>query len=111
VEHFGLYAGSYGLALERLLLDPLQVVVIGSAAEAERLETLALSRFAVNRTVIRIEPERLIPDGLPPALAEILLHAPRPDNVQAWAIVCRGHTCLPPISTVKALAEALNNSL
>ena len=26
VEHFGLYAGSYGLALERLLLDPVQVV-------------------------------------------------------------------------------------
>jgi len=28
VEHFGLYAGSYGLALERLLLDPIQVVVV-----------------------------------------------------------------------------------
>ena len=26
VEHFGLYAGSYGLAAERLLLDPVQVV-------------------------------------------------------------------------------------
>ena len=30
VEHFGLYAGSYGLAAERLLLDPVQVVVVGS---------------------------------------------------------------------------------
>ena len=32
VEHFGLYAGSYGLALERLLLDPVQVVVVGDRA-------------------------------------------------------------------------------
>ncbi len=40
VEHFGLYAGSYGLALERLLLDPVQVVVIGSGPEAEQLESI-----------------------------------------------------------------------
>ena len=109
VEHFGLYAGSYGLALERLLLDPVQVVVIGSGPEAERLESLALSRFAVNKTVMRIAPERLVSEGLPPALAETLLHAPRPGGVQAWAIVCRGRTCLPPITAAEALAEALNN--
>ncbi len=36
VEHFGLYAGTYGLALERLLLPPVQVVVIGEDAAAER---------------------------------------------------------------------------
>ena len=31
VEHFGLYAGTYGLALERLLLDPIQIVIVGTA--------------------------------------------------------------------------------
>ena len=36
VEHFGLYAGSYGLALERLMLDPVQVVIVGSDPEADR---------------------------------------------------------------------------
>jgi uncharacterized protein YyaL (SSP411 family) len=107
VEHFGLYAGSYGLALERLLLDPVQVVVIGSGPEIERMETLALSKYAVNRTVIRLAPERLVPGGLPVALAETLLHAPRPQGAAAWAIVCRGHTCLPPITSVDALREAL----
>jgi uncharacterized protein YyaL (SSP411 family) len=109
VEHFGLYAGSYGLALERLLLDPVQVVVIGSDPEAERMESLALSPYAVNRTVIRIAPERLVPAGLPPALAETLLQLPKPDGVQAWALVCLGHTCLPPFTAPGALAEALNN--
>jgi hypothetical protein len=111
VEHFGLYAGSYALALERLLLDPEQVVVIGSGLEAEHFEAIALSRFAVNRTVIRITPQRLVPGGIPPALADTLLYAPRPEGVQAWAIVCRGRTCLPPITAADALAEALKNPL
>jgi len=109
VEHFGLYAGSYALALERLLLDPVQVVVIGSGAEAERMESLALVRFAINKTVMCIAPERLVPGGIPPALAETMLHAPRPDGAQACAIVCRGNTCLPPITAADALAEALKN--
>jgi len=107
VEHFGLYAGSYGLALERLLLDPVQVVVVGSGLEAERLETMATGRFAVNKTVMRIDPERLVPGGLPEALAETLLHLPKPEGAAAWAIVCLGRACLPPITDAEALRRAL----
>ena len=107
VEHFGLYAGSYGLALERLLLDPIQVVVVGSGPEAESLEALAVGRFAVNKTVMRIDPERLVPGGLPEALAETLLHLPKPEGAAAWAIVCRGRACLPPITDAEALRRAL----
>ncbi len=108
VEHFGLYAGSYGLALERLLLDPVQVVVVGCGAEAENLEALARGRFAVNRTVMRIARERLVPGGIPEALAELLLEVPKPDGVEAWAMVCRGRTCLPPVTDPQALARALD---
>ena len=107
VEHFGLYAGSYGLALERLLLDPIQVVVVGSGPEAERLEALAVAGFAVNKTVMRIAPSRLVPGGVPEALAETLLHVPVPSGVEAWAMVCRGRTCMPPITQADALLEAL----
>ncbi|MGA3161234.1 MAG: thioredoxin domain-containing protein [Terracidiphilus sp.] len=110
VEHFGLYAGSYALALERLLLDPEQVVVVGSGSEAERMEATALSGFAVNRTVIRIAPQRLVPGGIPPALAETLLLAPKPEGAAAWAIVCSGFTCLPPITDADALREALSQA-
>jgi len=109
VEHFGLYAGSYGLALERLLLDPAQVIVVGSGPDAEHLEALASARFAVNKTVIRIAPERLVPGGLPEALAETLLLVPPPAGAQAWALVCRNHTCLPPIIGAEALLQALEN--
>ena len=78
VEHFGLYAGSYGLALERLLPDPVQVVVVGSGTEADRLEAPAVAGFAVNKTVMRFAPEQLVAGGIPEALAETLLQVPAP---------------------------------
>jgi hypothetical protein len=107
VEHFGLYAGSYGLALEQLLLDPIQVVVVGSGAEAASLEATAMAGFAVNKTVIRIAPHQLVPGGIPEVLEETLLQVPAPAGAEAWALVCRGHTCLPPATKPEALLEAL----
>lgn len=107
VEHFGLYAGGYGLALERLLLDPIQVIVVGSGPEAARLEAMAVARYAVNKTVMRIAPFRLVPGGVPPALAEMLVHLPTPKEGEVFALVCRGRTCLPPITDAEALLAAL----
>jgi uncharacterized protein len=109
VEHFGLYAGSYGLALERLLLDPVQVVIVGSGPEADRLEATAIARFAVNKMVVRVDPSRLVECGIPPALAETLLQVPAHPKVKAWALVCLGRTCLPPIVVAEALLEALEH--
>jgi len=110
VEHFGLYAGSYGLALERFLLDPVQVVIVGTGSEADHLEALAVARFAVNKHVIRISPERLVPGGLPEVLAETLLNAPKPEGAAAWALVCRGRTCFPPLTDGDALLKALDQA-
>ncbi len=107
VEHFGLYAGSYGLALERLVDDPVQVIVVGSGPEAARLEATAVARFAVNKTVMRIAPFRLVPGGVPPALEQTLLQIPHPAGTEAWALVCRGRTCLPPVTDAEALLRAL----
>ncbi len=108
VEHFGLYAGSYGLALERFLLDPVQVVIVGTGSEADHLEALAVARFAVNKNVIRISPERMVPGGLPEALAETLLNVPKPEGAAAWALVCRGRTCFPPLTDGDALLKTLD---
>jgi hypothetical protein len=110
VEHFGLYAGSYGLAVERLLLDPVQVVIVGSGPEAARLEALAVARFAINKTVMRIDPARLATGEVPQALAETLLQIPPPSGAEVWAMVCRGRTCLPPITDGEALLKALEST-
>ncbi len=107
VEHFGLYAGSYGLALERLLLDPVDVVIVGSGPEAARLEALAVANYAVHKTVTRIGPWRLTPGGIPPGLSEMLLNLPAPKDAAVWAIICRGRTCLPPITDEEELLKAL----
>jgi hypothetical protein len=107
VEHFGLYAGSYGLALERLMLAPVQVVIVGSGAEAFRLEATAIARFGVSKTVMRFTPEQLVPEGIPEGLAETLLQVPAPSGAEAWALVCRGRTCLPPITSAEELLKAL----
>ncbi len=109
VEHFGLYAGSYGLALERLLLSPVQVVVIGSSGEAERLEAIAVAGYSVNKTVLRIDSSRLVPGGLPEALEETLPQAPMPAGAAAGALVCRGRTCLPPITGPEELRQTLQS--
>ena len=107
VEHFGLYAGSYGLALERLLHDPVQVVIVGSGSVAEQLEATAVAGYAVNKTVITIRPDQLKPGALPEALAETVLNVPAPAGADAWALVCKDRTCQPPLRDPEALLQAL----
>ena len=109
VEHFGLYAASYGLALQRMVQRAVQVCVIGDDAAARRLEAVALARYAVNKSVIRLKRDQL--EGLPRALAETVPHLPGLKEEGSFAVVCNGKGCLPPVSTVDGLIEAMNQSL
>jgi uncharacterized protein len=109
VEHFGLYAASYGLALQRMVQRAVQVCVIGDDAAARRLEAVALARYAVNKSVIRLRKDQL--EALPPALAETLPHLPALKDAGSFAVVCSGNRCLPPVSTVDELIAAMNQSL
>jgi len=106
VEHFGLYAASYGLALRRAIEPPVQVCVIGEDALADELAAAAMKRYAVNKSMIRLRREQL--SGLPPALAETLPHLPPGEG--SVAVVCRGNSCLPPIFAVEELSAALTTA-
>ena len=102
VEHFGLFAASYGLALRRLIEAPVQVVVVGADGAAEALERAALRGFAVNRSVVRLRR----PGGaLPPALAETVPHLPVQPG--SFAVVCREFTCGLPVGSAEGLEKAL----
>ena len=74
VEHFGLYAASYALALRRMIEPPIQVCVVGDDAVAKELLVTSMARFMVNKSVIQLRREQL--QTLPPALAETLPNAP-----------------------------------
>jgi len=111
VEHFGLYAGTYGLALELLLLPPIQVVVIGEGMEARRLAATATARYAVNKRVVVLHPDQVTAENLPPVLAETLPHLPELRSGTAFAVVCKGTSCLPPANDPEKLLEALNSAV
>jgi uncharacterized protein YyaL (SSP411 family) len=69
VEHFGLYAGTYGLALEQFLLaaDPGR----GDrrrCGRGPRLEATATAGYAVNKSVIRLKTVQVKAENLPPVL-------------------------------------------
>lgn len=105
-EQFGLYAGTYGLALARLLLSPVQVVVVGSDEQAKGLAAMARARYAVNKLVVELDESQLEAENLPPALAETL-QALRQTG-QSVALVCTGRTCQPPTSDAEELLKAIS---
>ena len=110
IEHYGLYAGSYALALERLLLPAVQVAIVGEGEAALRMAAMANARFAVNKSVVTLRPGAVTAATLPPVLAETLPHLPGVDEAAAKpvALVCRGTTCLPPAGTAEELIEQIN---
>jgi hypothetical protein len=99
VEHFGLYAASYGLALRRAVSGTTMICVIGEDARAEELAAAALRPFAATTSVARVRDM----SALPPALAETLPHLPGKDG--SVAVVCRGKSCLPPVRTAEELKQ------
>jgi hypothetical protein len=99
VEHFGLYAASYGLALRRAVEGAVQVCVVGRGGQ--ELEAAALRKFVVGKSVVRLETVGELPAGL----AETLPHLDVGEG--AVALVCRGRSCLPPMGTVEELVAIL----
>ena len=101
VEHFGLYVGSYALALERLLAEPEQLVIVGNDELAAQIESRATAPFTVARSIIRLDQT----SSLPPALAETVGEIPA--HSKTFALFCKGRTCLPPIFSLPELEREL----
>jgi uncharacterized protein YyaL (SSP411 family) len=107
VAHFGLYAGTYGLALGRLLRPQVQVIVIGEGESARALDATATAVFTVNKSIIPLRPEQVTPQNLPPSLAETLPQLPQLRHGASFAVVCTGNSCLPPTADAEEVLRQL----
>jgi uncharacterized protein YyaL (SSP411 family) len=102
---YGLFAATYGLAANLFTHHPLQVVVTGAADDwvAQSLELAACRSFRFGKAVLRVTPGTSLAH-LAGALKETLPHLP---TDKAVAIVCAGHTCLPPATDAAQLTALL----
>jgi len=101
VEHFGLYAASYGLALRLAVSGTQSVSILGGDSTATALEEVALKNFAVGKSVAQVSGAT----DFPPALRETLQHLSLDKG--SLALVCQGKTCLPPVNSPEGLHDLL----
>jgi hypothetical protein len=111
VEHYGLFASTYGIALNLYLHPHTQVVIAGSGAEADDLHAVALAHFSLNKSVVRLAQGEVVPQMLPPALAGTVPNLPAIKEGKTVAVVCSGFTCQPPIAEAAKLKEVLKGQL
>jgi hypothetical protein len=110
VEHFGLYAAAYGIALQQWLAAPVEVCVVGDGDAARKLAAVATARFAVNKTVLLLRGSQVRGEELPPVLAETLPHLPGLGG-EAFAVVCGGGRCSAPTRDAAEMIEQIGGAL
>jgi uncharacterized protein len=113
-EQFGIFAGTYGIAVLHFLEKPVQIVVIAadqSNERADRLAAVAGAPFAFNKSVLRLNTNQAVAANLPPALAATIPNLPPLNSGESFAALCSGFTCLPPITDAEALRSALDSAL
>ena len=113
VGQFGIFAATYGIALVHWLENPIQVVVI-SEREADdagtALASAAHETFAFNKTALRLTANQAVAANLPPALAATIPNLTGLKSSRAFAVVCSGFTCQPPIRDAAELRRALETA-
>ena len=113
-EQFGIFAATYGIAVVHLLESPVQVVVIaenGAADAATSLVAAANAVFAFNKSVLRLTVNQAVAGNLPPALAATIPNLPDLKSGKAFAVLCSGFSCQPPIQNAAELRSALESTL
>jgi uncharacterized protein len=110
-EQYGLFAATYGIALDMLLHPHTQVVIAGSGPAAEKLKAAAVAPFSFHKSVLHLPEGEVVPQMLPPSLAETIPHLPDIKQKKIVAVLCSNFTCQPPINDPKTLAKQLEEAL
>ena len=113
-EQFGIFAGTYGIAVTQLLESPVQVVVIDAGegdGKANDFETLAQEALAFNKSVLRLTSNQAVTENLPPALAATIPNIPLIRENVSFVVLCSGFSCQPPVTNPSQLKTALGTAL
>ena len=113
-EQFGIFAATYGIAVVHLLESPMQVVVVAenqSDDDAAALVAAANDVFAFNKAVLRLTVNQAVAGNLPAALAATIPKLPELKSGEAFAVLCSGFACQPPIHDAAVLRRALESAL
>ena len=113
-ELFGIFVGTYGIAVLHLLENPVQVVVIdgsGSDEGALALSAAAVASFAFNKSVLRLKANQAVAGNLPPALAATIPNLPQLKSGSSFAVLCSGFSCQPPVTDPVELRRAIEGAL
>lgn len=105
-EHYGMFASTYAMALDMYLHSHTQVVVAGSGEEADRLVAAAIAPFSLNKSVLHLAEGEIVPQMLPPTLAETVPNLPAIKEKKTVAVVCSNFSCRA-IGDVSELQRAL----
>jgi uncharacterized protein YyaL (SSP411 family) len=111
---FGIFAATYGIAVLRLLENPVQVVVVEGSASDEKASALAgvaVSAFAFNKSVLRLTANQAVAGNLPPTLAETIPNLPLLKSGESFAVLCSGFACQPPVTDPGELRLAMESAL
>ena len=107
---YGIFAATYGIAVAYLLEPETQVVVIAPSpadVAAEKLHAAAVSALRFGKSVLRLTANEAVAANLPPALAATIPNLPALSSGKAFAVLCSGFTCLPPVTDARELQEQL----
>jgi uncharacterized protein YyaL (SSP411 family) len=108
---YGLFAATYGIASAHLSQPHTQIVVVGSNELADRLYDEAAGPFSLGKTVLKLDFNKVVPQNLPPALAQMIPQLPVVREQKTAAVVCTGVSCQPPISDPEQLGRSLRQGL
>ena len=103
----GIFAATYGLAVARFSQPHTQVVVVGKDDAAHELYQAAVRPLGITTAVLLIDPDKVVVQNLPPALAETIPNLPALSEGRSFAVVCSGFACQPPVFDAEGLARAL----
>jgi hypothetical protein len=109
-ERVGIFAGTYGLAAVWFAHPHTQVVVVGNDELADHLFAAAVAPFALNKAVLRLPDNEVLPANLPPVLAETIPNVPGVQEGKTTAVVCTGFSCQPPVRDPDELSRMLRRS-